>query len=63
MPTVVGIFTYMNRINFVLIRVVHEKCFIASGPASDVQSSLVQNPNDLRFTLGYQGFESERVGL
>ena len=32
MPTIVGILTFMSRINFVLSGVEHEKSFIASGP-------------------------------
>ena len=32
MPTIVGILTFMSRINFMLIRVEHEESFIASGP-------------------------------
>ena len=32
MPTVVGILTFISRINFKLGRVEHEKSFITSGP-------------------------------
>ena len=32
MPTIVGILTFMSRINFVLSYVDHEKGFITSGP-------------------------------
>ena len=32
MPTIVGILTFMSRINFVLSRVEHEKSFITLGP-------------------------------
>ena len=32
MPAIVGIFTFMRRINFVLSGVEHEKSFIISGP-------------------------------
>ena len=32
MPTIVGIFIFMRRINFVLSRVEYEKCFITLGP-------------------------------
>ena len=32
MPTIVGILTFMSRINFVLNWVEHEKCFVTSGP-------------------------------
>ena len=32
MPTMVGILTFMSRINFVLSWVEHEKSFITSGP-------------------------------
>ena len=32
MPMIVGILTFMSRINFVLSRVEHEKSFITSGP-------------------------------
>ena len=39
MPTIVGILTFMSRINFVLSRVEHGKSFITSGPElSDVNS-------------------------
>ena len=32
MPTIVGILTFMSRINFVLSQVEHEFFFITSGP-------------------------------
>ena len=32
MPTLVGILTFMSRINFVLSRVEYEKSFITLGP-------------------------------
>ena len=32
MPTIVGILTFMSRINFLLSLVEHEKSFITSGP-------------------------------
>ena len=32
MPTIVGILTFMSRINFVLSWLEHEKSFITSGP-------------------------------
>ena len=32
MPTIVGILTFMSRINFVFNLVEHEKSFITSGP-------------------------------
>ena len=31
MPTIVGILTFMSRINFVLSLVEHEKSFVTSG--------------------------------
>ena len=34
MPTIVGILTFMSRINFVLSRVEHGKSFITSTPES-----------------------------
>ena len=34
MPTIVGILTFMSRINFVLSQVEYEKCFITPGPRS-----------------------------
>ena len=34
MPTIVGILTFISRINFVLSRVEHEKSFITLGPES-----------------------------
>ena len=40
MPTVVGILTFMSRINFKLSLVEHEKSFITSGPVS---SNVVTN--------------------
>ena len=33
MPTIVGILTFMSRINFVLSQVEHEKSFITSRPS------------------------------
>ena len=36
MPTIVGILTFMSRINFVLSQVEHEKSFVISGPESIV---------------------------
>ena len=32
MPTIVGVLTFMSRINFMLSRVEHGKSFITSGP-------------------------------
>ena len=32
MPTIVGILTFMSRINFVLSTVEHEQSFVTSGP-------------------------------
>ena len=37
MPTIVGILTFMSRINFVLSWVEYEKSFITSGPDLDLQ--------------------------
>ena len=37
MPTIVGILTFLNRINFMLSLVEHEQSFIASGTAWTVQ--------------------------
>ena len=31
MPTIVGILTFLNRINFRLSQVEHEKCFVSLG--------------------------------
>ena len=36
MPTVVGILTFMSRINFVLSLVEHRESFITSGPGETV---------------------------
>ena len=36
MPTIVGILTFMSRINFVLGLVEHEKSFITSGPGHHI---------------------------
>ena len=36
MQTIVGILTFMNRKNFMLNRVEHERSFITSGPVSEV---------------------------
>ena len=36
MPTIVGILTFMSRINFMLSRVEHEKSFITSGPGVQI---------------------------
>ena len=41
MPTIVGILTFMSRINFVLSKVEHEKSFITSGPGTDPHSLLM----------------------
>ena len=40
MPKIVGILTFMSRINFVLSSVEHEKSFITSGPDVVLPSSL-----------------------
>ena len=40
MPTIVGILTFMSRINFVLSRVEHEKSFITSGPELKAQEGF-----------------------
>ena len=32
LPTIVGILTFMSRINFMLSSVDYEKCFMTSGP-------------------------------
>ena len=37
MPTIVGILTFMSKINFVLSCVEHEKSFITSGPDRNPQ--------------------------
>ena len=37
MPTIVGILTFMSRINFVLSRVEYEKSFITSGPGIQIK--------------------------
>ena len=42
MPTIVGILTFMSRINFVLSWVKHEKSFITSRPDVTKLHSLVQ---------------------
>ena len=42
MPTIVGILTFISRINFVLSRVEHEKSFITLGPES-VKKCLMQH--------------------
>ena len=39
-PTIVGILTYMSRINFVLSRVEYEKPFKTSGPVFDLLPML-----------------------
>ena len=41
MPIIVGILTFISRINFVLRRVEHEKSFITSGPGVVVRSKAV----------------------
>ena len=40
MPTVVGIFIFITRENFMLSSVEHEKSFITSGPGKKVESCL-----------------------
>ena len=37
MPTIVGILTFMSRINFVLRQIEHGKSFITSGPGLFIQ--------------------------
>ena len=41
MPTIVGILTFMSRINFILCSVEHEKCFITSSPGFDLLLGLL----------------------
>ena len=44
MPTIVGIFIFISRENFMLSRVEHEKSFITSGPEKylpDTQSGAM----------------------
>ena len=47
MPTIVGILTFMSRINFVLSQVEYEKSFITSGPDQATkllkQTTIVMN--------------------
>ena len=45
MPTIVGILTFMSRINFVLSCVEHEKSFITSGPENSTVQSLYNTPH------------------
>ena len=40
MPTIVGILTFISRINFVRSWVEHENCFITSGPGPLPHSAL-----------------------
>ena len=40
MPTIVGILTFISRINFVLSRVKHEKSFITSGPGLELEGLI-----------------------
>ena len=42
MPTIIGILTFMSRINFIISRVEHEIFFITLGPAS--QSPITTHP-------------------
>ena len=41
MPTIVGILTFMSRVNFVLSLVEHEKSFITLGPGSKLFETLM----------------------
>ena len=41
MPIVVGILTFINKIDFMLSRVKHEKSFITLGPRADIDEDLV----------------------
>ena len=41
MPTIVGILTFMSRINFMLSWVENENSFITSGPAAHLRDILV----------------------
>ena len=40
MPTIVGILTFMSKINFVLSCVEHEKSFITSRPGQTLQNTV-----------------------
>ena len=40
MPTIVGILTFMSRINFVLSRVEYENSFITLGPGSNLLANV-----------------------
>ena len=59
MPTVVGILTFMSRINFVLSLVEHEKSFITSWPShsfgapiSALMESLSKKKNQRHYLSG-----------
>ena len=54
MPTIVGILTFMSRINFVLSLVEHEESFITSGPGHLIGFGM----NQLIFKVGF----SAKVG-
>ena len=43
-PTIVGILTFMSRINFVLSSVEHGKCFKTSGPVFGVSDQVILKP-------------------
>ena len=43
MPIIVGILTFMSRINFSLSRAEHEKSFITSGPGSEAINVFMLN--------------------
>ena len=43
MPTIVGILTFMSRINFMLSSVEHEKSLITSGPGLTAGSKFCEN--------------------
>ena len=52
MPTIVGILWFMNRKNFLLSRVEHEKSFLTSGPG------LIKKILSI-----YRNFEAEQLEM
>ena len=59
MPTIVGILTFMSRINFDLSWVEHEKSFITLGPELQVNTIFLQTKTLKVWTTVIQGLKIE----
>ena len=47
MSTIVGILTFMSRVNFVLSWVEHEKSFITSGPGLEIIELFISAKHEI----------------